>query len=485
MTVVSPRPAVGRIAPAPRELLAELAEVLDPAALLTGPDDIEPYRSDLSGVRAAQLPAAVVIPRTVEQVRAIARAATRHRVPLVTRGAGTGLSGAATAPAGGIVLSTAGIDHIRIDADDQVAVVGPGAVTDHVDAAARAHGLMYAPDPASSQWSTIGGNIATNAGGLRCVKYGVTRDAVLALDVVLADGRLLHTGHRSVKGVTGYDLTGLFVGSEGTLGIIVGATLRLVPAPLLVRTLVVSVPDLRGAGRAVGVVTGSGIRPSCVELLDRASLEDIDEHSGTDLVARHGEGLVLVQTDGPGAGAEIDVLAAELDLAGLRARVLDEAEGAHYYELRRSGRGYRENVWIVGEDVAVPRSRLVDILGEIEQIARRHDLSVQAVAHAGDGNLHPAFSTPRREGETAPPARLAAAADELVRTALAMGGTISGEHGIGSLKREWLADELGREQLDLQRDIKRLLDPDEILAPDGFLATGEGAPDAVTSAVVP
>ncbi|KAA9106373.1 FAD-binding oxidoreductase [Microbacterium rhizomatis] len=461
---------------APHELLADLAAALDPADILTEPDAIDSYRSDLTRTLAAAPPFAVVTPRSIEQVQAIARAATRHRVPLVVRGAGTGLSGAATAPAGGIVLSTAGLTGIRIDVDDHVAVVGPGAITDHVDAAARAHGLMYAPDPASSAWSTIGGNIATNAGGLRCVKYGVTRDAVLGLDVVLADGRRVQTGHRSVKGVTGYDLTSLLVGSEGTLGIIVGATLRLVPAPLHVRTLVVSVPSLREAGRAVGVVTGSGVRPSCVELLDRASLENIDTHSGTDLVARHGDGLVLVQTDGPGASVEIDLLGDALAAAGLTVRVLDDAAGAWYYELRRTGRGYSGDDWSIGEDIAVPRSKLVDILATIQDIATRHDLAVQAVAHAGDGNLHPGFSTPRRGGETRPPARLAIAADELIRAALAMGGTISGEHGIGSLKRGWLEHELGATQIELQREVKRAFDPLDLLAPDGFLGIHDDDP---------
>ena len=461
---------------APSGLVTALREHLAAADVRTGPDDVEPYRSDATGLRAARPPAAVVVPRTVEQVQAVARVASAFDVPLVTRGAGTGLSGGATAPADGIVLSTEGLAGLRIDPDDQVAVVGPGVITNHIDLAAREHGLMYAPDPASSATSTIGGNIATNAGGLRCVKYGVTREAVLALDVVLADGTLLRTGHRSVKGVTGYDLVGLMVGSEGTLGIVVGATLRLLPAPTLVRTLVVSVPGLPDAGRAVGVVTGSGVRPSTVELLNRRTLESIDAHSGTDLVARHGGGLVLVRTDGPGADAEIEALAGALAAAGLRAQVLDDAEGERYYELRRTGRGWRTDVWSVGEDVAVPRSALVPVLEAIEDIGRRFDVEVSAVAHAGDGNLHPGLSAPRLPGDTAPPARLGEAADALVHVALAHGGTLSGEHGIGSAKRQWLEDELGSEQIALQRAIKAVLDPAGILAPDGFLAREAGGP---------
>jgi glycolate oxidase len=459
----------------PTTLVAALLQHLDPLDVLTAPEDVEPYRSDTTGLRAARPPVAVVVPRTVEQVRAVARVASAHRVPLVVRGAGTGLSGGATAPADGIVLSTAALAGIRIDPDDQVAVVGPGAITDHVDVAAREHGLMYAPDPASSQTSTIGGNIATNAGGLRCVKYGVTRESVLALDVVLADGTLLRTGHRSVKGVTGYDLVSLIVGSEGTLGIVVGATLRLLPAPTVVRTLVVAVAGLPDAGRAVGVVTGSGVRPSTVELLNRATLESIDAHSGTDLVERHGGGLVLVRTDGPGADVEIAVLADALASAGLQAQPLDDAEGERYYELRRTGRGWHEDLWSVGEDVAVPRSALVPVLEAIEDIGRRFSVAVTAVAHAGDGNLHPGLSVPRLPGETAPPARLAQAADALVRAALAHGGTISGEHGVGSAKRQWLEEELGSDQLALQRAIKAVLDPAGILAPDGFLADDRAA----------
>jgi glycolate oxidase len=431
------------------------------------------YLGDESGIVPAGAPLAVVTPGSVAAVQHVARVASRHRTPLVVRGAGTGLSGGAVAPAGGIVLSTERLDRVRIDPGDQVAEVGPGAITDAVDRAARAHGLMYAPDPASSARSTIGGNIATGAGGLRCVKYGVTRDAVLGLEVVLADGELLSTGHRSVKGVTGLDLTALFVGSEGALGIVVGATLRLVPAAVRERTLVVSASSLAEAGRAVEVVTSAGVRPSCLELLDRGTLENIDGNRGTDLAARHGEALVIVRTDGVGSGAEIAAIAAALEAEGLDAELLDDAEGDRYAELRRTGRGSRPGMWKVGEDMAVPRSQLVAALEALHEIGRAYEVSVEVVAHAGDGNLHPLLSAPRLPGETHPPTRLLAAADALVRRALALGGTLSGEHGIGSAKRPWLADELGEEQLALQRRLKAVFDPLGILAPDGFLASDD------------
>ncbi|HLS93091.1 MAG TPA: FAD-linked oxidase C-terminal domain-containing protein [Microbacterium sp.] len=440
--------------------------------------------TDQTGVLPAGPVAAVVAPRSVAGVQQVARIATAHRAPLVVRGAGTGLSGGAVATAGGIVLSTERLDEVRIDADDQVAVVGPGAITDRIDRAARAHGLMYAPDPASSERSSIGGNVATGAGGLRCVKYGVTRDAVLALDVVLADGELIHTGHRTVKGVTGLDLTALFVGSEGTLGIVVGATLRLVPAPLAERSLVVSAASLEEAGRAVAAVTSAGVRPSCVELLDRGTLENIDEHSGTRLAQTHGEALLLVRTDGAGADAELDRIVRALAREGLTADVLTDDEGARYAELRRTGRGPRAGMWKIGEDMAVPRSQLIPALEALREIGRTHDVRTEVVAHAGAGNLHPLLYTPRGDGETEPPRRLLDAADALVRRALALGGTLSGEHGIGRAKRPWLADELGPAQLELQRAIKRVFDPLGILAPDGFLSDDDAAP-ALTRDEVP
>ena len=442
------------------------------------------YVTDATGVAPDAPPAAIVAPASVDGVRAVARIATAHRAPIVVRGAGTGLSGGAIATPGGIVLSTERLAEIAIDPDDQVAVVGPGAITDRIDRAARRHGLMYAPDPASSARSTIGGNIATGAGGLRCVKYGVTRDAVLALDVVLADGELLRTGHRTVKGVTGLDLTALFVGSEGTLGIVVGATLRLVPAPADERSLIVSAADLDEAGRAIRAATGSGVRPSCVELIDRGALQNIDENLGTDLERRHGDALVLVGTDGPGAEAELSAIVRALDAEGLDAEVLTTEEGLRYAELRRSGRGTRPGTWKIGEDMAVPRSQVVPALAALREIGAQYGVSTEVVAHAGDGNLHPTVFTPREAGETAPPDRLVRAADALVRRALDLGGTLSGEHGIGRAKRPWLVDELGQAQVDLQRRLKAVFDPLGLLAPDGFLSDAETTP-ALTRDEVP
>lgn len=462
-----------------RDLRAGLApdELVDDARLYA-------YSADESGLAAAGAPAAVVRAASVASVQHVARTATRHRAPIVVRGSGTGLSGGAVATPGCIVLSTDRLDGIRIDAGDQVADVGPGAITDDVDRAAREHGLMYAPDPASSARSSIGGNIATGAGGLRCVKYGVTRDAVLALDVVLADGELMRTGHRSVKGVTGLDLTALIVGSEGSLGIVVGATLRLLPAPVREATLIASAPSLAEAGRAVEAITSSGVRPSCLELLDRGTLDNIDATQGTDLVARHGAALILVRTDGIAADAELAVIRDRLAGVGIAGRILDDTAGAAYAELRRTGRGTRPGCWKVGEDMAVPRSQLVPALEALEEIGRAHGIRTEVVAHAGDGNLHPQLYVEQQPGETAPPQRLFDAADALVRRALALGGTLSGEHGIGRAKRQWLADELGEQQIALQRRLKAVFDPLGLLAPDGFLADPQN-PTILTRNEVP
>ena len=449
------------VVPALRAVLPEHAVDSDPAVL-------ESYSTDWTGIRPATPAAALVRPSTVEEVQATLRVASALGIPVVVRGAGSGLAGGAAAVAGGIVLSTERLDAIlEIHPGDEIAVVQPGVITADLDRAAGAHGLRYAPDPASSELSSIGGNIATNAGGLRCAKYGVTRESVLALDVVLADGTLLSIGHRSIKGVTGLDLVGLFVGSEGTLGVVVGATLRLRPLPVQTRTLVAFTDSLAIAGAAVEAIVLSGVQPSIVELLDEATLHNIDAHSGSDL-ATHGRALLLIQTDGYGADREAERLLEVTASAGAHARLVEGAEAARFVELRRTGRGPQPQLWSIGEDVAVPRSRLVEMIEAIEAIGARHGLLVSTVAHAGDGNLHPGLSIAKLPGESAPPAVLETAADELVRAALALGGTITGEHGVGLVKRQWLAAELGEPQLALQRSLKTTFDPLGIFSP-GFL----------------
>ncbi|GAB2746778.1 FAD-linked oxidase C-terminal domain-containing protein [Sinomonas soli] len=372
---------------------------------------------------------------------------------------------------------------IEVNADDQVAVVEPGVITASLDEAAAAQGLMYAPDPASYRTSTIGGNIATNAGGLRCAKYGVTRDSVLGLEVVLADGTLLSVGRRTIKGVAGYDLTGLFVGSEGTLGIVVGATLRLRPRPLEHRTVTAFFPDLASAFEGVCALGRARVQPAIVELIDHASLSMLDDDFGSTL-AREGGALLLIQTDGHGAEAEAQAAALALDAIGADVDPPTRPSGDDLVELRRHTRGAdRSTEQSVGADMAVPRSQLVEYAKALEGIAARHGIAVRVVAHAGDGNLHPTFVAHRGNGQ-APPvrraagARLEAALDDAVRTALQFGGTITGEHGIGLRKLRWLPWEQRQEVIHLQKRIRGLLDPHGILNPGKALPEVLDDPEA-------
>jgi glycolate oxidase len=445
-----------------------LAAALPPGAVITEPDALTEAAADTSGWSDGVGPAAVVRPATLTEVQRVLAVADTHRIPVVTRGAGTGLAGGASGTAGSIVLSTDRLNRIvEISAGDGVAVVEPGVITADLDVAARREGLFYPPDPASHGISTIGGNIATNAGGLRCVKYGVTRDAVLALDVVLPGGRLLRTGHRSIKGVAGLDLTSLFVGSEGTLGVIVRATVRLRPAPAGQATLVAVFDDVERAAAAVTALGTAPVAPAVVELLGETAVASARKRSSLEIL-RAGEVLLLVQTDGFGADAEASAVAQVLTAAGGTVHVaVDAAQTQALLELRRTWGLDPERRRLISEDVAVPRSRLADAVTAVKRIAERHGLDHSLVAHAGDGNLHPSFDVvgadPRSEAEL--DAAALAAADDLVAETLRLGGTITGEHGVGVLKQRWFVDEVGAESAALQRAVKAVFDPHGILNP--------------------
>ncbi|GAA4784794.1 FAD-binding oxidoreductase [Microbacterium gilvum] len=435
----------------------------------TGAAAREAARADKSGFRADARPLAVVHAASTADVQAVLRIAHETRTPVVARGAGTGLAGGANAGAGEIALSLRGMDRIlEVSPDDLVAVVEPGVVNADLNAALAPHGLWWAPDPASRAISTVGGNIATGAGGLLCAKYGVVRDAVLGLDVVLADGRLIRTGHRSVKGVTGLDLTALLIGSEGTLGIVVGATLklrRLVQGEVC--TLTAVFPDVRAAAAASAAVTATGAQPAVMELLDAAAVAAVSAHLGQ-VVGAPGSAQLTVQTDGPAAAAEAEAIAAVLARGGGDVSLTrDREEGERLLAFRRAMHPAIEaRGTALIEDVSVPRSRLPEMFDEIARVERQHGVAIPTVAHAGDGNLHPNFVFDGAEV----PQRIWDAADDLFRAALRLGGTLTGEHGVGVLKRRWLADELGDDQWRLQRDIARVFDPHGILNPGKVFA---------------
>lgn len=447
----------------PVDVVAALRSVLGDA-VSTDVALLDVARSDKSGYRADGAPIAIVSATTIEQVQQTLRIAHELSVPVVTRGAGTGLAGGATAGTGEIVLSTLGMNRIIEVADaDELAVVEPGVINADLNRFLAPRGLWFAPDPASKEISTIGGNIATGAGGLLCAKYGVTREAVLGLKVVLADGRLLTLGHRSVKGVTGFDLTALMIGSEGALGVIVEATVKLTPLPTgTVATIGAYFPDVDAAASASAAITAARLRPAVMELLDTRSLEYIGAHLGLALADR-GSAYLLVQTDGSAAAEEAAAVLAVVDsLGGDADLTTDPVEGERLLAIRRAFHpAMQAQGTVLIEDVAVPRSGLPAMFAAITAIAAAYDITIPTVAHAGDGNLHPNFVF---DGDVVPD-RIWDAAGEMFEAALALGGTLTGEHGIGLLKRRWLGDELGADQLELQRQIKAVFDPHGILNP--------------------
>jgi glycolate oxidase len=399
------------------------------------------------------------------------------RVPVVTRGAGTGLSGGANAVDGCVLLDVSRMNRvIDVDADNLLCVVQPGVVNNDLKAAVAEHGLWYPPDPASAAWSTVGGNVATNAGGLCCLKYGVTRDYVLGLRAVVGGpagyGSAVRFGRRTSKGVAGYDMAGLFVGSEGTLGVITEVTLRLRAAPVgTPRTVVGAFSNLVDAGRAVADVTRRGLVPSALELLDRICLEAVEDwkHLGLEADAA---ALLLARVDTPGStGAEeAAALAASFTAAGARwaAESTDDVEAEALFEARRLAYPALERLGpVLTEDVCVPRSAVPTMLAQVEQIALRHDVRIATIAHAGDGNLHPLLLTPA--GDDAARLRAQLAFEELLDAAIALGGTVTGEHGVGILKRGGMRRELDPGSLVLQRAVKDALDPLNVFNPGKVL----------------
>ena len=437
------------------------------------PLDLAASRTDKSGWVADGTPLAIVRATAVDQVQAVLRIATEFRVPVVTRGAGTGLSGGACGTDGSIVLSVAGLNRIlEINADDELAVVEAGVINQQLNDVLAEQDLWFAPDPASKAISTVGGNIATNAGGLLCAKYGVTREAVLGLTVVLADGSLLRTGHRTIKGVTGYDLTALLTGSEGTLGVIVEATVRVRARTAgTVATIGAVFETVTAAAAASAAITAARIRPAVMELIDPIALGHVATYLGPDgsagLPLRRGA-FLLVQTDGPAALAEAEQALSVLRVAGGEATLsTDAASGDRLLAIRRAMHPALEQLGqVLIEDVSVPRSRMAEMFAVIASIGARTGIPIPTVAHAGDGNLHPNFVIARRPGEAADapvPDEIWAAADEMFRAAIALGGTLTGEHGVGVLKRRWLRDEIGDRSLDLQRQLKAVFDPLGIL----------------------
>lgn len=441
-------------------------------AVTTDPGELDRVRADKSGQQSGGSPAALVNARSVEDVQATLRIASAHRRPVVPRGAGTGLSGGAIGDSGEIVLSVAAMDRIlEINPVDELAVVQPGIINQALNDALAPHNLWFAPDPASKAISTVGGNIATNAGGLLCAKYGVTREAVLALKVVTADGTLLQLGRRSVKGVTGLDVTALMIGSEGILGVIVEATVKLRPLPPGGKTTLGGYfASIETASAACTEIIAAGLRPAVLELLDATALEAISRHLELGESAS-GRPYLLVQFDEFNTEDRGQQCLEILRAAGGEVELTtDDARSEHLFGIRRAFHAALEKQGaVLIEDVAVPRSALPAMFAEIRRISEKHGVPIPTVAHAADGNLHPNFvfeaSTAEIGAPDGVPERIWMAAHELFSAAMALGGTLTGEHGVGLLKRRWVEQELGPELLEIQRQIKHVFDPLGILNP--------------------
>jgi glycolate oxidase len=444
--------------------LAALEAALPPGVVVLNEGRMAGYRWDRAHDPQAGVPAAVVRVESTEDVQQVTRLAARTGTAVVVRGAGSGLSGGATAIDGCIVVSTERMRGIEIDPITRVAVVEPGALNVEVKRAAAEHGLWYPPDPSSYEICSIGGNVATNAGGLCCAKYGVTSDYVLGLTVVLADGTAVELGGPRLKDVAGYSLTKLFVGSEGTLGVITRIVLRLVPAQRAPQTLVATFPTLDAATDSV-LAIAQRFRPSMLELMDQVSINAVEDmtHMG---LSRDAAAMLVVQSDESSATAADEIAAALSDCESSGASEVfstdDPETGEAFVAARRMAIPAVERKGpLLLEDVGVPPPQLGTLVRGIAAISAEEEVTIALIAHAGDGNAHPLIVQDPADPEQT--ARAQVAYGRVMDLAISLGGTITGEHGVGRLKKPWLRDYLGPEQLDLNRRIKDALDPQGIL----------------------
>ena len=455
-----------------KNILTQLEKLVDKDSVLSTPEDLAVYGYD--GTFAEHRPDVVVLPRTTEQVSQVVILANREHIPLVTRGMGSGMAAASVPFDGGITLAMTRMNHIlEIDEVNATVRVESGLITADLQTTVEKLGLFYPPDPSSIKHSTIGGNIACNAGGPRCLKYGVTGNYVLGLTVVLADGRILHTGSKCIKDVVGYDLTSLFTGSEGTLGVITEALLRLITKPKLARTALAEFPSLEDASRTVNAILAAGIVPATLELMDETATSCIEEsmHLGLPLDV---EAILLIETDGSDEAAVLrEIEAVETICRDCGARQVkvarDESERSKLWQARRSVSPAlaRKAPNKLGEDITVPRSAIPEAIRRIKAISMKYGLPIVIFGHAGDGNLHPNILFDKRDPEQW--AKVEQMVSEEFAVALELGGTLSGEHGVGALKRPYMEQALGSVSLDVQKHIKKALDPAKILNPGKVL----------------
>jgi glycolate oxidase len=453
-------------------LVAELSRVLDPDRVLSEPEDLAVYAYDGTPV-LRQAPACVAFPRTSGEVAACVRAARQFRAPIVARGSGTGLSGGSVPTVGGVVLCLNGMDRIlELDPRNLTIDVEAGVVTQAIDEAAAPHGLFYPPDPGSRKISTIGGNVAENSGGLRGLKYGVTRDYVLGLEAVLASGDVVWLGNKCVKDVAGYNLRDLFIGSEGTLGIVTRVLLKLVPTPPARRTLLATFTSIEAAGQTVSDIIAAKIIPCTLEFLDQRTIRCVEDYAQVGLPI-DAAAVLLMETDGHPQVVveEADAMAGIAVARGaIEVRAAADAEEAdRLLAARRSALSALARVrpTTILEDVTVPRTELAGMVGFIAATAAKHGLLIGTFGHMGDGNLHPTFLTDERDADEMH--RVEAALGEIIDRTLLVGGTITGEHGVGLAKKPYLRRQLGDQSYELLKLVKRALDPENLLNPEKIM----------------
>ncbi len=476
--------------PVEKAALIEKAAPIEKAALIenllaavgaeyvaTDPDVTGAYSKDMMPLAPSGTALAVVRPGSTAEVVAVVKACAAAGVAIVPRGAGSGLSGAANAVDGAVTVVMTRMNKIlELDEGNRLAVVQPGVINKDLRTAVEARDLFYAPDPSSYDWCSIGGNLSTNAGGLCCVKYGVTTDAVLGLEVVLASGEVLRTGRRTVKGVAGYDLTKLIVGSEGTLGIITEATLALRPKPQAPCTMVAAFDRVEAAGAAVTAAIADGLVPSLLEIMDAASIRAVEAHTGAKVLGddQTPAAILIGQSDlgGPPAEAEMIRLQRACDSAGATFCYVttDLQEGRMLLQARRDVLTSLEELgtWLT-DDVCVPRTEIAALISGCERIAAETGVTITVVGHAGDGNMHPTMVY-----DGSDPAAVAAAQiayDRVLDVGRTLGGTITGEHGVGRMKQAHLAKEIGPVGLSVHRAIKKALDPAGLFNPGSMFST--------------
>jgi glycolate oxidase len=451
----------------------ELEAVLGAGGVKDDPQSLVTHSYDGTPMQQA-LPDAVVYPESTEQVSGILKVLSRHRIPLVSRGSGTNLCGGTVPVMGGVVMVMHRMNRIlEVDMENLTATVQPGLNTKQFAAHVESLGLFYPPDPSSMAVSTIGGNIAENSGGLRGLKYGTTKDYVLGLEAVLANGEVIRTGGKLMKDVAGYDLTKLLVGSEGTLAVITEATLKLIPPPKAKKTMLAMYSDLYDAARTVSKIIENRIIPATLEILDNPTIRVVDDFAKLGLPLDMAA-ILLIEQDGDPETVDRDIRVIEricLEENAVRVEVAkSEAEALKLLTARRSAFTAlaRLRPTTILEDATVPRSKIADMVVEINRIARKHDVTICTFGHAGDGNLHPTATTDARDHEEV--SRVEAAFEEIFEAAIRLGGTITGEHGVGIVKAPFLEWKVGESGIAVMKAIKSAFDPDNLLNPGKVFA---------------